>query len=198
MKKSNRTPLIALGIIVALMAAATIWKTSQTQAPSVMGATAPVDGTAATAQSNAGAAGPRLRQPPTPRRDRANAKPLTREQVAQVRKERTARAARAYDMARQQFAAQRVDPTWSAKTEQGLQKLTDNAAFAQMGSQPKDVQIDCKSSLCEIQGQFASDREARDWTQVYMTNVGGVVSMGRVRFYPNPDGTTQVRIYAYK
>lgn len=200
MTNKMRVPLIVLASVVALMGVATIWKTHRADTFSVMADPATAMRSDASLDASETGQGPiHRRRPPMGRTNpEGDAKPPTREEIAALQKERAAKAARAYGLAGQQFATQRVDPIWSAKTEQGLQKLNDNPAFAQMGAQAKDLQIECKSSLCQIKGQFANDREARDWTQIYMTDVGNLASMGRVRFYPNPDGSTQVRIYSYK
>lgn len=201
MATNNRIPLIVLGGVLAIMAAATIWKMRSTDSTtSVLVTDASSQGSSlpsADMPPAARAAGVRLPMRPAEKSSTRSRQP-TREQMLAHRKERTEKAARAYDTAPEPFASQPVEPAWSARTEQGLRKLADDAVFAQADAKPKDMQVECKSSMCEIKSQFASDREARDWTQIYMTNAASQVSLARVRFIPNADGSTQVRIYAYK
>lgn len=197
----NRIPLIVLGGVVAILAAVTIWKANRSDTTSsVMAPAATMQDGSLPADMPTAAGGPGMHHLPMRPGNVSGvgSRPPTREEMLAHRKERAEKATRVYDLAQAQFAAQPVNPAWSSRTEQGLRKLADDAVFAKVQAQPKDLQVDCKSSMCEIRSQFASDGQARDWTQVYMTNAAGTISLARVRFFQNRDGTTQVRIYAYK
>ena len=60
---------------------------------------------------------------------------------------------------------------------------------------PKDLRVDCKSSMCRLDSSFATNGQAEDWVLLYMSSVGSALPNAVVSRVPNPDGTTRVEIY---
>jgi hypothetical protein len=117
--------------------------------------------------------------------------------IETLRARAQAKAARA--QSRQQywvdgFAAQKIDPQWAGKQQQALLAMTRTGDFASDPAKPRDLAIDCKSSLCRLQASFASAAQAQDWTELVTLHSGGRFTGGATQISMRKDGTAGVMI----
>ncbi|MBB6599244.1 hypothetical protein [Luteimonas sp. MC1825] len=117
------------------------------------------------------------------------------ERRAQRRDEHIARTAALKKQSAERFAAEQVDPAWAPQKEAELAGIAGQPGFATAGVKPTSLDMDCKSSMCRIDGQFASNGEAEDWILIYMSSVGSALPSSVVSRTQNPDGSTRVEIY---
>jgi hypothetical protein len=105
------------------------------------------------------------------------------------------RSAEQRKKAAEAFQREPVDPSWAPKKEVELNSIAAQPAFETAGAVPKDMRVDCKSSMCRLDGSFATNGQAEDWVLLYMSSVGSALPNAVVTRTPNPDGTTSVEIY---
>lgn len=118
--------------------------------------------------------------------------------VARRRESRQAQIKRSEEQrkkAAEAFARESVDPAWAPKKEVELNTIAEQQTFEEAGAIPKDMRIECKSSMCRLDGSFANNGQAEDWVLMYMSSVGSALPNAVVTRIPNPDGTTRVEIY---
>jgi hypothetical protein len=192
--KNRKTPLIVAAVLIAAVAIGTIVarRSGDTelgqqaaQNNQVQDASAPPSTSAASARSaNSSSA--------TDRRTRLQETVARRQESrqAQIKKsaEQRMKAAEA-------FQREPVDPAWAPKKEVELNSIAAQPAFETAGAVPKDMRVDCKSSMCRLDGSFTSNGQAEDWVLLYMSSVGSTLPNAVVTRTPNPDGTTSVEIY---
>jgi hypothetical protein len=120
------------------------------------------------------------------------------EAVARRQEAREAQIKRSADQRKkavEAFQREPVDPVWAPKKEVELNSVGAQPAFETAGAVPKDMRVDCKSSMCRLDGSFATTGQAEDWVLLYMSSVGSSLPNAVVTRTPNPDGTTRVEIY---
>jgi hypothetical protein len=94
------------------------------------------------------------------------------------------------------FAREPVDPAWSAATEHTLDQIAAAPAIQQNVPAPKDMQIECRSSMCRVKSDFGNSSQADDWTLLFMASVGANMPQSIVSRISNPDGSQSVVIYS--
>jgi hypothetical protein len=192
MAKSNKLPLIVAAAVIVVVAAGTVLVRRSSDAPST-----PDAGVAATGPA-AGEQPPRRPGPaaatgsPAPGPERLE---RAQERRNQMREEYIARTAELKKNAAETFEREAVDPAWAPQKETDLQAIADAPGFETAGVAPQDLAIECKSSMCRVDGKFASNGEAEDWLLIYMSSVGGNMPNAVVSRSRNPDGSTRVQIY---
>lgn len=142
---------------------------------------------------------------PDPRRGgtRAAGQPLPaadlraqREKAAENRK----RVQQQVDRTQAAFAAryenEPVDAAWAGAKEAELMELSVSDQIRQLGAEPQNMSVDCKSSMCRITGDFANSSTGDDWFTLYMNNVGAKVPVASYKYVRNPDGTVTINVYA--
>jgi hypothetical protein len=120
------------------------------------------------------------------------------EAVARRQEARQAQSKRSVEQlkkAAEAFQREPVDPVWAPKKEVELNSIAAQPAFETAGAVPKDMRVDCKSSMCRLDGSFTTNGQAEDWLLLYMSSVGSALPNAVVTRKPNPDGTTSVQIY---
>lgn len=117
------------------------------------------------------------------------------ERRARLRDQLVRESAAAKQKAVATFSSERVDPTWASGKEAELTGIARSSAIAEAKAAPKTFDIDCKSTMCLLNGSFATNGEAEDWTLLYMSSVGSALPNSVVSRTQNPDGTTSVEIY---
>jgi hypothetical protein len=93
------------------------------------------------------------------------------------------------------YAAEAIDPVWSATQEEGLAQASESQVMAQAGFNPQDVSSECRSKSCRISARFDSPGEARDWAERLITQMAGTIGQARVAVLPQSDGRFEVRVY---
>lgn len=113
----------------------------------------------------------------------------------EARQEQIKRSNEQRKKAAEAFQREPVDPVWAPKKEVELNSIAAQPAFETAGAVPTDMRVDCKSSMCRLDGSFTTNGQAEDWVLLYMSSVGGALPNAVVTRTPNPDGTTSVEIY---
>lgn len=97
------------------------------------------------------------------------------------------------------FKAQRVSPTWANQTELAVLDALGSKEAAQMGVQlPKDVSVECRSTLCKIQAKYADDAAAADAFPVLAMDMAAQLPQTRRVTHYQPDGSVLVTIYGLR
>ena len=94
------------------------------------------------------------------------------------------------------YSNEPVDPAWASGKEAELLGLGVSDPMRQMGAEPQNMVVDCKSSMCRITAEFASMSKGDDWFALYMNNVGEKVPVASYKYVQNPDGTVTINVYA--
>ena len=89
-----------------------------------------------------------------------------------------------------------VDAAWAGAKEAELMGLGVSDQIRQLGAEPQNMAVDCKSSMCRITGDFATMSTGDDWVTLYMNNVGDKLPMASYKYVQNPDGTVTINVYA--
>ena len=203
MKSGNRFPLIVAAVVVLAVVAGTVF---------LRGQDSPDSGGEGIAQGE-GLEQPRPAQLPPPPQSDARAVPAIpagtersrgdlEEQLASQVAGRTEMRERQAERNRElrersvaRFASEQIDPAWAPAKESELSEISGREAFAQAGATPTSLAVDCRSSMCRLDGQFATRSQAEDWIMMYMSSVGNGMPNSIVSRSRNPDGSTRVEIY---
>lgn len=95
-----------------------------------------------------------------------------------------------------QYDNERTNPQWSAAKEQDLLRLRSTAEIARLNADVSNLQVDCKSSMCRLTGDFPTMTAGSDWFTLYSLNVGEGLPSSTFKFERNADGTSKIVIYA--
>ena len=93
------------------------------------------------------------------------------------------------------YAEEPVDASWAGRKEATMLAASKSGQITLIHAEPKDLDIDCKTSLCRIQADFATRGLAMDWFTLFSTNVGGEMPNSTFKYSTNPDGSWRVTIY---
>ena len=195
MKPGNRLPIIAATAIVLAVAAGTFFLRGD-RTPAIAGAD-----DAGSAQQ--GSPGPMAAPPsrPRPASGEMRRPAVDEAMVAQVeqrsrkREEQQARTAALKEQSAQRYASEQVDPAWAPAKITELNGIAADPVFASTGVEPSSLSIDCRSSMCRIDGQFEDASKAEDWIMLYSSSVGSKMPSSIISRTRNPDGTMRVEIY---
>lgn len=197
MKPGNKLPLIAaVAIVVAVVAGTFLLRgpgRADVESQAADGSIAPLD-----AAPQVQTAAPRpLRQATAATTGRSAEEAVIGhvERRAEMREEQAARTAAMKEQSAQRYASEQVDPAWAPAKVTELNTIAADPAFEAAGVAPADLSIDCRSSMCRIEGQFADAGQAEDWIMLYNASVGGAMPSAVVSRSRNPDGTMRVEIY---
>lgn len=195
MKPGNRIPIVAATLVVLAVVAGTFILRGRDQArvdeamavdsatsPAALAPAAPPD---ARASARAPAAGTMSGE--------AMADQVERR--AKLREAHEARTRELREQSERRYASEQVDPSWAPGKESELTGLAGQEAFDLAGARPSSLDIDCRSSMCRINGQFESSTQAEDWILMYMSSVGSRMPNSVVSRRRNPDGSMSVEIY---
>lgn len=194
MKPSNRTPLVAATLVVLAVVAGTfVLRGRDTPALDNDSQQAKVATPASAAPSP-----PATRAPAGTAGRAQSAEELRGDHVerrAQMRREHEARNRALRERSEQRYASEQVDPAWAPQKERELKDVASQPGFEVAGAQPRSLSIDCRTSMCRINGEFESNGKAEDWILVYMSSVGSSMPNSVVSRKRNPDGSMGVEIY---
>jgi hypothetical protein len=90
-----------------------------------------------------------------------------------------------------------VDARWAARKETVLLNASTSSQIAELGAAPKHLDIDCKSSICRVQADFAVQSSAQDWVTLFLLNAGSQMPRSVFGHSVNPDRTIRVEILGY-
>lgn len=193
MAMKNKTPLIVAAVVIAAVAIGTIVARrpgdaapDQQVAQGKDASRPPVTLTSPARTSRTGARGV------ADQRERLQ-QTVARRQEA--RQEMIRKSAEQRKKAAEAFQREQVDPAWAPQKEGELNRIASQPAFETAGAVPKDMRVDCKSSMCRLDSSFTNNGQAEDWILLYMSSVGSALPNAVVSRVNNPDGTTSVEIY---
>lgn len=94
------------------------------------------------------------------------------------------------------FSQEPADPNAGKVVDDMLKGMTDKQ-LAAANIVPKDPDVQCRRDTCRIVANFRSSSDASDWAVLYVTLLGGnYVTTSQPVFVRNPDGSTQMRLFA--
>jgi hypothetical protein len=197
MSQGNRLPIIVGAAVVLAVVAATFLLRGTGREPAASG-----DATAAaaaeTTDARVPADAPAVRRPavaPTQGADVDEAVIGHVERRAQMREEQQARTEALREQSSQRYASEQVDPAWAPGKISELNAVAADPSFAEAGATPRNLSVDCRSSMCRLEGDFADAGQAEDWIMLYNASVGGAMPSSVVSRTRNPDGSMRVEIY---
>lgn len=199
MKPRTRTPLIVASVVVVAVVAGTAYMQKRTPAPTEIPQAAggelrqdpPSDVSAPDGALTGSARGAR-QSAGVPIEQQMQA---TLERRAEMRERQAARTRALREQSASRYASEQVDPAWAPGKERELSEIAANDAFQQAGAKPASLSVDCRSSMCRIDGQFGTRSQAEDWVMMYMSSVGGAMPNSIVSRTQLEDGSTRVEIY---
>lgn len=190
-------PFAAAFLVIALVVAATFIFRSK---PPVDGLDSPladassVPGDGSDAGSGAPLSRPPTSQPLTPAQQKAAMEQAVATRQA-ARDEFIKKTEASRRNAESAFKNERVDPAWAPAKETELTTIASQGAFETAGVKPRDLSVSCRSSMCRIDGSFATSGQAEDWVLLYMSSVGSALPNSIVSRQQNSDGSTSVVVY---
>lgn len=193
-KPSNRTPFAVLAALVAVVLAVTWLHSRRADEDPSMTERAGDRAMAGQGTSKPAPVGVPRQMPMRPSGGSDMFKAEARQRREQ-RKERSRRAALAFDATERKFVAEPVNPAWAGPQESRLLDASRNQALVESGIAAQSVQATCRSSLCNISARFDNYLDAQTWLQLYMASVGRAVSSARSRVVRNEDGSVTAVIY---
>jgi hypothetical protein len=119
-----------------------------------------------------------------------------REEMARRRKEVQARVDRTQLALASRHRSEAVDPAWSNVKEAELTKLSTSDQIKQIGVDARDLNVDCRTSMCRITATFDSTAAGDDWVVLYMNNAASQLPAASYKYIQNPDGTVTINVYA--
>lgn len=192
MASQGRLPWIVVGGVVVAIAAAT-WLIRDRGAATAEAPAEPVQPVATgTAPPATRSGAPASRPLPT---DPAERMAAISERRAERRAEFERRNEEMRVAAEKTFTTEQVDASWAPVKERELDTIAARPEFATANATPKRMDVQCKSSVCRLDGDFTSMGQAEDWVLMYMSSVGSAMPNSVVTRTANPDGSASVRIY---
>ena len=200
MKPNMRTPAIFAALVVAAIGATLLLRgrvmpdvdVVETPTEPAVGAPAIADSTSAsptTARSQAGA------------RRHVQAAVVegkvqdTLEQRRRLREAQRERTRALHEQSAGRYAAERPDPAWAPAKIGELTAIAERPEFAEAGAKPASLGIDCRSTMCRLEAQFANQAQAENWIRMYTSSIGGAMPNSVVSRRNNPDGSVGVEIH---
>ena len=119
-----------------------------------------------------------------------------RQQTADKRKKVQQQVDRTQAAFAAKYENEPVDAAWAGAKEAELMGLGVSDQIRQLGAEPQNMAVDCKSSMCRITGDFATMSTGDDWITLYMNNVGDKVPVASYKYVQNADGTVSINVYA--
>ncbi len=93
------------------------------------------------------------------------------------------------------FAAEKVDPRWAAAQQADILSASKAGQIAQLQAQPKQIDVDCKSSTCRVAADFTRRSVAEDWLTLFLMNMGTGMGNASYEYSTNPDGSARLTVY---
>lgn len=188
-KSGNRAPILIGAAVVVVLVVVTLWA----RRPSPVVETAAPD--AAVAES--------VRVPDAAARGARHAvdgRPVVvaddPDRRAKARAENSARITKIREEAEATYRAETVDAAWAPGKERELARISAlEGVEAAQAVKPTSLDIDCRSTMCQVVATFANSGAAQDWMLMYTSSLGNAMPRVATTRVDNPDGTVSVRMY---
>jgi len=193
-------PLVLAMILIAGLAATTVWMRNPGTTLSAAGARDATNAVKPDARVDEGDAfAPRaLRQNQATAPSAAQVQQQVKSSLARrarLRDQQARDAATSKQQALATYRAEKIDRVWAAQKETELSGIATSAALVETKIAPTAFDVTCKRTMCRLTGRFSTNSEAEDWTLYYMSSVGSALPNSVVSRTQNPDATTSVEIY---
>jgi len=119
-----------------------------------------------------------------------------REALVEKRKQVQAKVDRTQATFANRYQNESVDAGWAGPKEAQLTRLATSPEIQQNRIEARNLNVDCKRSMCRITGEFDSMGAGDDWFALYMNNVAAEVPVASYKYIRNPDGTVTINVYA--
>lgn len=97
------------------------------------------------------------------------------------------------------FRAERVSTVWAKSTEISvLEAITSEEARAAGVALPTDMNVQCKSTLCNITAIYQDDGAAAEAATILAMDISGALPQTQRRTIYKPDGSVELQVYAMK
>ena len=97
------------------------------------------------------------------------------------------------------FRAEQVSAVWAKNTEIAvLEAITSDEAKAAGVALPTDVNVQCKSTLCNITAIYRDDGAAAEAATILAMDISGALPQTQRRTIYRPDGSVELQVYAMK
>ena len=200
----KKAPLLLALVVIVGLAAVTVWVRQSRIGVPTDDARAATDVVAAVSATGENAESPQSHASRRANMDARMSGAEMQERVkatiarrARLRDESASKAEVSKQKAAAAYRAEKVDKAWAAQKETELEGVATSAALAQAKIVPRAFEVDCKTTVCRLNGTFSTLGEAEDWTLYYMSSVGNALPNTVVSKTQNPDGTTSVEIYGH-
>jgi hypothetical protein len=185
-------PWIVVATLVAVIAATMLYQRGRGGDAAVAGAPG-APNPVATAPMRDGRPLPQrsVAQPMTPEMVRERQAVLAKKRAeVQQRVDQTQAAFRA------RYAGEPVDAAWAGAKEAALAQASVSPQIRELGVEPGNLAVDCRSTMCRITADFPSTSAGDDWFTLYMNNVATDVPVASYKYNRKPDGTYTIDVYA--
>jgi hypothetical protein len=104
-------------------------------------------------------------------------------------------------------AARRLDAVWNAdapapqlamQTERKLLESMETGLASQARFQPIASVPRCRANMCRIEGEFAPGEDGNNWATRLLLDMAGTFGNTTTVQYPQPDGRSQLVLYAFR
>lgn len=130
---------------------------------------------------------------------RARALPHAGDEWQRQRETAMAEALRRRQAERQAFidryAHEQVDARWAGTKEATMLEAGRSGQILELGAEPHALDIDCRTSMCRIRADFATQSSAEDWFTLFATTLGREMPKATFRYSRNEDGSARVLAY---
>ena len=92
------------------------------------------------------------------------------------------------------FAAQRTDPAWAPQAKRSILALLESEEFM-AGPSPRDLSVDCRTSVCVLTATFDSVSSGEDWIELVTLHSGGQFTGGASQLQRDSSGSAKIRIF---
>lgn len=186
-------PWLALLLLATLVVAATWWRAR----PRLPGPTDALDTPAAVAPAPAHAmrytTRPVAPLPPlNPQEARARRHAQRMQRNANI--DRMVAAGRKQIVGR--YESEPIDSAWANAARQELMKYSLSEQIHATGSEPSNLDIECRRTTCRIDADFPDATAADDWSTLYLTGVGSRLPRASLQKSDNANGGVHLTIHA--
>ena len=97
------------------------------------------------------------------------------------------------------FAAEPIAAAWANATELAVVEALRSPEAVAMGVQlPRDIDVQCRTSLCRVQAAYDDDASAEDAATLLAMDIGGTLPRLQRSFAYRPDGSVEVTLFAMR
>lgn len=197
--KSSKAPLVAVGVLIAVIAAISGWAFRGHTNSHDSGQSVPPEADATSTELATAPVIGRLPATTTSRASSLMAMPSLAKNASSMLAAHDAKVKKLVNDGKQKLLAryrsEPVDAPWAARTQTTLADTNNSPMLDAADAKPLSFDSQCHSSVCLIGADFASRRAADDWLTLYTSLAAKNLSKAAIESSVNPDGTIHLQIY---